>query len=393
MYFKIKTINTIHSTGLNSFSNNKYTISEDIDNPDAIILRSASLHNEEFPSSLKAIARAGTGVNNIPIDKCSDKGIVVFNTLGANANAVKELVLAGMVMSSRNLIQGSSWTQSLSKDVSNMDTLIEQNKKQFVGFELQNKTLGVIGLGAIGHSVANLGISLNMNVLGYDPFLSVHNAVKLSPQVAIAKTLEEIIAQSDFITIHVGYSEQTHHLINKKLLASCKKNATLLNFARKELVEEQAVINMLDKNILHKYICDFPSVNTLHNDNIIAFPHLGASTQESEANCSVLAAKAIQNFLEYGIIHGSVNYPNCSLPLHRETTTRLLVGNSNEANILAKITDILGKNNININNMINTHRGHNAYNIIDVNQEINEHIIKEISQMKEIYFVYQIKQK
>lgn len=387
MQFKIKTFNTIYQSSLGLFPHDMYSVSEHEKEPDAIICRSADLHNIPFPPSLKAIARAGSGVNNIPVDRCTDAGLVVFNTLGANANAVKELVLASMLVSARNLFRSLEWVQSLNKDTSELDGLVEKSKKNFSGVELQNKTLGVIGLGAIGHKIANLGISFNMEVLGFDPYLSLENALQLSRQVVIVKSIEELIAKSDFITIHVGYTLANHHLIDGKLLSQCKKSAVVLNFARKDVVDEIAILSKLENDTLAQYICDFPSDSTLHHPRVICFPHLGASTSESEERCSNLVVLAIRNFLEKGIIQGSVNYPSCQLEATNETKYRLLIGNTNVANIVGQITHVLGNNSINIEDMINTHKSNLAYNIIDVDKVINASIVKEITNIPEVKFL------
>lgn len=384
--FKIKTYNSIHQSGLDLLPSDTYSISSNEKNPDAIICRSASLHTIDFPPSLKAIARAGAGVNNIPIETCSNNGVVVFNTLGANANAVKELVLASMIISSRNLSKGLQWVNSLDALSPSLDTIVEAQKKEFSGFELQHKTLGVIGLGAIGHKVANLGISLNMKVLGTDPFLSLENALQLSQQVQILKTIEEVLAQSDFISFHVAYSKHTHHLLNHKLLSKANPKVTILNFARKDIVDENAVLDFLYHNKLAQYISDFPSAKTLAHPRVISFPHLGASTQESEENCSRIAAMELKKFLENGTIEGSVNFPHCQLAPTLNTKFRLLVGNNNVANIVAKITQILGKNNINIEDMLNTHKELLAYNIIDIDKKLDESIVQEILSINEVCF-------
>lgn len=389
--YHIKIYNTIHNSGLQLFPTENYSIGEDMDTPDAIICRSANLHEIKFPNSLKAIARAGTGVNNIPVDTCTEKGIVVFNTMGANANAVKELVFGGMVIGARNLGKAIHWINELDSSMPDLDAFTEKNKKLFSGFELKNKTLGVIGLGAIGHQVANLGAGLGMDIVGYDPFLSIDNALKLSRQITLVKNIDDIMSQSDFITIHVGYSDATHHLIRKDNLKFAKQSTIILNFARKLIVDEEAIIEQLDADKLGLYISDFPSEENINHPKILSFPHLGASTKESEENCATLAVTAIRKFLETGEIRGSVNFPDCALYATEGSMYRLLIGNKNVANIVGQITQFLGSNSINIQDMINTHKHEIAYNIIDVEQEINEEIIDKIKAIDGVYFIHQIK--
>ncbi|MBO8434920.1 MAG: phosphoglycerate dehydrogenase [Tyzzerella sp.] len=361
--YNIRTLNNIAEKGLNRFSKHEFQVSDTIENPDGILLRSFDMHQMEIPESVKAIARAGAGTNNIPIDECSKRGIVVFNTPGANANAVKELVIAGLLMSSRNLPKGIAWTKALKDEEGNIDKLTEAGKKQFVGPEIQGKTLGVIGLGAIGVLVANVAQKLGMNVIGYDPYLSIDAAWSLSSHVNKASSLDELVSQSDYMTIHVPLNDATRNTFNKELFSKVKKGATLLNYARGELVETEAVIEALENGTLSYYVTDFPMRELIERDNVITTPHLGASTPESEENCAVMASAELIDFLKYGIIRNSVNFPNCEIPYNGKT--RISITNKNVPNMIGSISSVFAKENINIDNMVNASKGMWAYNLID----------------------------
>ena len=311
--YNVLTLNSISEVGLNKLNPKKFVVGNDIVNPDGIILRSYDMHEMELPEALVAVARAGAGTNNIPIDKCSEKGIVVFNTPGANANAVKELVLTGIFLSSRKIVEGIEWAKSL-KDKDNVDKLVEKGKGQFTGPEIKGKKLGVIGLGAIGVLVANAAVNLGMEVYGYDPFLSVDAAWSLSSEVKRAGTKEELVSECDYITIHVPLNDSTRGMYNKELFDITKKGARLLNFARGGLVNTADLKEAIENGIITEYITDFPDADVIALDNVICIPHLGASTPESEENCAEMAAIELKQYIEYGNIKNSVNFPACSIP-------------------------------------------------------------------------------
>lgn len=370
--FHIQTFNQIAEKGLATFTKEKYEVGENIESPDGILLRSYSLHDEELSHRLQAIARAGAGVNNIPVERCTEKGIVVFNTPGANANAVKELILASLIMSSRNLIDGIVWTKGLEGE--GVPKLVEAGKKQYVGSEIAGKRLGIIGLGAVGALVANDALSLDMEVIGYDPYISVETAWRLSRQVQRAFSLEEIFATCDYITLHIPLLEQTRGIVNKEAFASMKEGVRLLNFSRGELVDETALEEALEEGIVRHYITDFPNERVLQMKNVIATPHLGASTVESEENCAVMAARQLKNFLETGNIRNSVNYPNVELPYAGKK--RITIAHQNVPNMVGQITACLAEHSINIADMINRSKGSFAYTMIDIDNGIDD-IIKE----------------
>lgn len=362
--FNIKKYNNIAQVGLDQFAREQYHVGDDIANPDAILLRSHNLHNDTIPASVKAIARAGAGVNNIPIPELSYRGVVVFNTPGANANAVKELVIAGILIASRNICQGWSFSRELDCDEATLSKAVEAGKKQFVGRELPGRTLAVIGLGAIGVQVANTAIALGMQVIGYDPAISIRRAWELSSQVKQAESLDEALANADFLTVHVPYNDQTHHLINEKTIHRLPKGAVLLNFARGGIVDEDAVFDAITAEHLAKYVCDFPSNGLKSNPKVVALPHLGASTHEAEQNCAVMAAKQLIDFLDNGNIKNSVNFPTIYLP--RNGDHRITVANANVPNMLGQISTIIAENKLNIVDMINKSRDELAYTIVDI---------------------------
>lgn len=378
--FKIKTLNKISATGLDIFDKSNYEISDQIEQPDGIMLRSFNLHDMEFPASLKAIARAGAGVNNIPIDKCSENGIVVFNTPGANANAVKELVLTALLLSSRKIVSGIEWVKTLNNE-QDIAKLVEKGKGEFVGPEIQGKKLGVVGLGAIGVLVANAANSLGMEVLGYDPYLSVDAAWSLSSDVKKASNLDSLITECDYITIHIPLLNDTKHMFNKALFKSMKKGVRLLNFSRGELINDDDLKEAIEASIISCYITDFPNEKLVNMKNTICIPHLGASTPESEENCAYMAANELKEFLETGNIKNSVNFPTCSLPLADKA--RISLTHKNIPNILGQITSILAEKGINIIDMINKSKGDYAYTILNIDF-VDESIINEIKKGKGI---------
>lgn len=361
--FKILTLNKISKVGLGQLSDN-YTVSDNEANPDGILLRSFKMHDMELPESLKALARCGAGVNNIPLDKCAEKGIVVFNTPGANANAVKELVLTGLLLSSRKIMASYAWAQSL-QGTEDIAKQVEKGKSNFAGPEIKGKTLGIVGLGAIGVLVANAAVALGMNVIGYDPYFSIKNALALDNAVKFTSNLDDIYAVADYITVHVPATPETKNMINAESLAKCKDGVRLLNFARNELVNVADVKTALESGKVSCYICDFPNEETVGVDGIITLPHLGASTPEAEDNCATMAAKEIMAYLEDGNIVNSVNYPNCSAP-RIAGKARVCVLHKNTPNMLAQITAFFGEKGINIEHMTNNAKGDYAYTILDV---------------------------
>ena len=377
--YNVLTLNSISEVGLSKLNPKKYIIGDDIKDPEGIILRSYDMHEMELPESLAAVARAGAGKNNIPIDKCSEKGIVVFNTPGANANAVKELVLTGIFLSSRKIVEGIEWAKEL-KGKDNVDKLVEKGKGQFTGPEIMGKKLGVIGLGAIGVLVANAAISLGMEVYGYDPFLSVDSAWSLSSKVKRAGTREELVAACDYITIHVPLNDSTRGMYNKDLFDITKPGARLLNFARGGLVDTAALKEALEKGTITEYITDFPDAEVINLDHVICIPHLGASTPESEENCAEMAAMELKQYLEYGNIKNSVNFPSCSIPYTGKA--RLAILHRNVKGMVGAVANAISDEGLNIDNMVNNNKGEYAYTLIDVDtfngkgQEIADRLSK-----------------
>lgn len=387
--FRIRTANKISPLGLELFPRDRYEVATDLPNPDAILVRSADLHQVEIPETVKAIARAGAGVNNIPLELCSERGIVVFNTPGGNANAVKELALASLLLASRKIINGIAWAKTLIDKKDEVPELVEKGKSHFEGPELKGKTLGVIGLGAIGVMVANDATALGMRVIGYDPFISVDAAWSLSRTVQKAETLEGLLRQADYITIHVPLTEDTKGLINAERIRLMKKGARIINLARGGLVNEADVLAALKDERLSCYVTDFPNAELLANERVICIPHLGASTPEAEDNCAVMAVHQLMDFLESGNIKNSVNFPHCRL--EQRSPYRLLVSNRNVPNMVGQITSILAGANINITDLINHHKDKYAYNIIDTEQEIPQEILDRISNVDGIIRVRSIK--
>ncbi len=373
--FNIKTLNKIAKVGLERFGDS-YRIADDVSAPDAIILRSASMHDMEMPESLLSIARAGAGVNNIPVAKCAEQGIVVFNTPGGNANAVKELAIASMLISSRKIVEGINWVKSLSGD--DVDKQVEKGKASFVGPEVEGKTLGVIGLGAIGVMVANAAANLGMEVLGYDPYISVDAAWGLSRMVKKANDLKTVFKNSDYITLHVPLNDGTRAMLNKEAFRQMKKGTRIINLSRGELVNDDEIKTALETGQVGVYVTDFPNQKLAAMKGVIAIPHLGASTPESEDNCAVMAARQTIDFLENGNIKNSVNFPACDMGI-RTAVHRITVAHKNIPNMLGQISTGLAGDGINITNMINKSRGDYAYTMIDVEDEITDPGIARIS--------------
>jgi D-3-phosphoglycerate dehydrogenase / 2-oxoglutarate reductase len=384
--FKIQTLNKIDPNGLSLFPLNKYEIASEIPNPDAIVLRSFKMHDMELPRSLKAIARAGAGVNNIPIEKCTEKGIVVFNTPGANANGVKELVIAGLLLASRDITDAVTWAKTLIGKGDEVPALVEKGKKNFAGQEIQGKTLAVIGLGAIGVLVANAAQALGMNVIGYDPYMKVKQALKLSNQVTWVEGIEAILGQADYVTLNIPLTDETKGYINKEKFDMMKEGVRLLNFARGGLVDLNDLKKAIDSGKVARYLTDFPGEESLKMKNVIAIPHLGASTRESETNCAIMAINQVKDFLEDGNIKNSVNFPEAFM--ERNGGSRILIGNKNIPNMVSQISNVLATEGLNIDNMLNKKYDGIAYNIIDVTEtKIEEAVITKLQTIEGVFMV------
>lgn len=387
--FKIQTLNSISEKGLDLLPKELYQVSNDLSDADGILVRSANMLEMDLGANLKAIARAGAGVNNIPIDKCSERGIVVFNTPGTNANGIKELVLTALSLSSRKIYQGINWTQSLNgKD--DVPKLVEKGKSQFEGPELKGKKIGVIGLGAIGVMVANDAIALGMEVAGYDPFISVNAAWSLSRSVTRETSLDQLLSTSDYISIHVPLDKNTKGMLNKDKFNIMKKGIRIINLARGGLVVSKDMLEAIESGIVACYVTDFPENDLLGNDSVITIPHLGASTPESEENCAAMAAKQMSDFLERGIIKNSVNFPESELP--KSGNTRLISAHINVPNMVGQITTVLAKYKINIADMLTHHRENMGYNIIDVEGQITDEVVNAIKQIEGVKMVRVINQ-
>ena len=379
--YRYHCLNPISQVGLETFTEEYVPVSEP-EKADAILVRSTNMKEMEFAKELKAIARAGAGVNNIHLEKCAEEGIVVFNTPGANANGVKELVLAGMLLASRDIIGGINWVQENEED-RNIAKDAEKAKKAFAGCELEGKKLGVIGLGAIGVLVANAATHLGMEVYGYDPYISVDSAWRLSRSIRHAKTVDEIYKDCDYITIHVPATDATKNMIDKDALGLMKKGVVVLNFARNVLVEEEAMVDALVSGHVKHYVTDFPTPQIAGVKGAIVIPHLGASTEESEDNCAVMAASQIKNYLENGNIKNSVNYPDCDMGL-RGNNTRILLLHHNVPNMIGQFTKILADDNMNIADLTNKSKGKYAYTMIDIDSAVSENVIKELGTVEEV---------
>ena len=394
MNFKVKTYNAIAETGLSLLKDSDFVISENLEAPDAMILRSYKLTNNDIESSIKAIARAGAGVNNVPIDYCSDQGIVVFNTPGANANAVKEIVLAGLLLSSRGIYSGANYINDIQGvDQGDLKGHIEQGKKSFKGRELKDGVLGVIGMGAIGSKVADMGVMLGMEVIGYDPAISVEAAWKLPNMVSRRDNLAEVFKESDYLTLHIPAIEETKNLVNKDLLQNAKEGLKLINFARDEIVNSQDVIDALTSGKLGGYVTDFADLDLIERaktmGDVIILPHIGASTRQAEENCSIMAAEQLKDFLENGNITNSVNFPELIEP--RKSKFRITLSNNNIAGMIGQITTILAENNLNILNMINKSKGEIAYNVIDTDSEPSNAVEEGLKKLEGVINVRVIK--
>lgn len=379
--YKYHCLNPISEAGLERLTD-EYVPVSDPKNADAVLVRSAVMHDMEFGAELKAVGRAGAGVNNIPLNVCADKGIVVFNTPGANANGVKELVIAGMLLASRDIIGGINWVQENEED-GNIAKDAEKAKKAFAGCELDGKKLGVIGLGAIGVLVANAATNLGMEVYGYDPYVSVDSAWKLSRNIRHAKTVDEIYKDCDYITIHVPAMESTKGMISKNAIDLMKENVVVLNFARDVLVETEAMVDALISGKVKRYVTDFPTPEIAGVKGAIVIPHLGASTAESEDNCAKMAVKEIRDYLENGNIRNSVNYPNCDMGVKGDNT-RVTILHRNVPNMLGQITKILADDNMNIEDMTNKSKGEYAYTMIEIASEVPEHVAEDLGNVKDV---------
>ncbi len=377
MTFRIRTLNAISNAGLSRLPKDEFEIGSDVTDPDALLLRSANLHGAEIPAGLLAVARAGAGTNNIPIAEYSARGIPVFNTPGANANAVKELVLAALFLAARNIIPAASFAHRLDGDPTSMDKAVEAGKKNFVGFELPGRTLGVIGLGAIGVEVANAATGLGMRVLGYDPGITVEHAWKLSSFVEHVTNLDQLLKRADIISLHVPLVDGTRGLIGADELARMRKSAVIVNFARGPIVDELAVVDALESGQLRAYICDFPSPALNKRDKVVTLPHLGASTNEAEENCARMAADQLRDFLTEGTIVNSVNFPDASLA-RSEETKRIAIANSNVPNMVGQISTLLAASGLNIADLLNKSRGELAYTIVDVDGDLPADLLDQI---------------
>ncbi len=372
--YKIKKLNKIAACGTDLFDKAKYEVSDDVQSPDAIIVRSASMHDMEFDDNLLAIARAGAGVNNIPVADCAEKGICVFNTPGANANAVKELAVLGLLISSRKVSEAIEWAKGLKGNGAEVGKMVEKGKSQFVGPEIMGKTLGLVGLGAIGGKLANVAVSLGMNVIGYDPFLSVSAALHLKPQVTVVKDVDEVYSKADYLSLHLPYNSETKGSINADVFAKMKDGARLLNFARGELVDTSAVIEALGSGKLAKYVTDFPNDEVIGVEGVVAIPHLGASTPESEDNCAVMASRELIDYIENGNIVNSVNFPN--VELNKTGDVMVCIMHKNVPEFITKITAIVSKDGANIENFVHKSKGEYAYSMIDITGNVDVEALK-----------------
>ena len=380
--YQIKTFNKISPVGLNRFNCADYNVGDSVEGEDGILVRSAKLLDYAFPANLKAISRAGVGVNNIPIDRCSEAGIAVFNTPGANANAVKELVLCALLMASRDVTGGINWVREQVDSGVDVTTVVEKGKSAFIGPELYKKTLGIIGLGAIGSLVANVALDLGMDVYGYDPFLSVDAALRLDRHVHVVKDINELYKRADYITIHIHYTDKTRHMINAEAIGQMKRGARFINLARGEIVEDEAMLSALDTGKVAAYVTDFPNNKLVRAHHVIAMPHLGASTPESEQNCAAMAVDQLKDYLENGNIKNSVNLPDATLS--RMGVCRLCVLHRNVPRMITRILDFISDKNINVEHMINKPRGEYAYTIVDLGTKIGLDTAEAIRKMPDV---------
>ncbi|HEB59292.1 MAG TPA: 3-phosphoglycerate dehydrogenase [Gammaproteobacteria bacterium] len=374
--YKILTLNNISIAGLEQLPRETYEIASEIQHPDAILLRSFNMHEMDIPPSLKAVGRAGAGVNNIPVDRMSALGIPVFNAPGANANAVKELVIAGMLLASRNICQAWDFARNLEGDDASISKAVEAGKKNFAGFELPGRTLGVIGLGAIGRAVANAAVDLGMNVVGFDPGITIEGAWQLSSAVEKAPTVDALLARVDYVSFHVPLVDETRNLINAERLKAMKDGVVILNFARNGIVDDEAVVAAIETGKVYAYVCDFPNNLIKNHERVIALPHLGASTREAEDNCAIMVAQEVRDYLENGNIRNSVNFPEVNMP--RGEGYRIAIVNSNVPNMLGQISTVTADAGQNIVDMLNKSRGELAYTLIDVDQPVKDDLISAL---------------
>ena len=389
MLYKILTLNNISIRGLERLPRDRYEVGSDIRHPDAVIVRSADMHEIEIPDTVKAVGRAGAGTNNIPVAKLSERGVPVFNAPGANANAVKELVIAALFVAARNICQAWAYVRGLQGDDHELETAVEQGKKKFVGYELPGRTLGVIGLGAIGVEVANAAHALGMKVLGFDPQITVQRAWQLSSGVEQALSLDDLFARSEMVTVHVPLNDATRHLVNAARLKLLKKGSVIVNFARAGIVDTDAIKQALDSKHLGAYVCDFPSNALKNHDRIIALPHLGASTNEAEENCAIMVADTLRDFLENGNIRNSVNFPETVMP-RSAGAARLAIANANVPNMVGQISTALATANLNIADLLNKSRADLAYTLIDVDGEIPASIETQLRAIPGVLAVRQV---
>lgn len=380
--YHIKTFNKISPVGLNKFDPECYAVGDDEQNEDGILVRSAKLHDYAFPENLLAIARAGVGVNNIPLDRCSETGIAVFNTPGANANAVKELALCAMLMGSRDIVGGIEWVRSQVAAGVDVTTVVEKGKSAFVGPEIYKKTLGVIGLGAIGSLVANAALSLGMDVYGYDPFLSVDAALRLDRHIHVVKDINELYKRADYITIHIHFTDKTKGMIDAKAIGAMKRGVRFINLARGEIVDDEAMLAALDTGKVAAYLTDFPNNRIVQAPHVIAMPHLGASTPESEQNCAAMAVEELRDYLENGNIRNSVNLPAVSM--ERSGVMRMCVIHKNIPAMLASITTLLSKDGVNVENLSNKSKGDYAYTMVDLGTRVDEGVIEDVRKLANV---------
>ena len=383
--FRILTINKISPLGLKRFPAENYSVNAEMSEPDAIMVRSQNMLEMEIPASVKAIARAGAGTNNVPVKKMSERGVPVFNAAGANANAVKELIVTGMLLASRNIVPALNFTTGLTGDDASLHKQVEAGKANYAGIELRGRTLGIVGLGAIGRLVADAAIGLGMQVVGYDPEITVDAAWSLPAQVRKAQSVEDLLKQSDFVTLHVPLLDATRGLINEKRVQAMKPGSVLLNFSRDAIVDEDAVIAGLASKQLRNYVCDFPSQKNRGNAAVISLPHLGASTQEAEDNCAVMVAEQLRDYLEHGNLYNTVNFPNASMP--RESSYRISIANANVPNMLGQISTALAAAGINIHNMLNKSRGEMAYTLVDTDSAIPAKLIEQLAAIPGVLMV------
>ena len=380
--YQVKTLNKISEKGLELFDTERYQVGDDVTGEDAVLVRSADLLDYEFPENLLAISRAGVGVNNIPVNRCSEAGIPVFNTPGANANAVKEMVLCAMLMGSRDVDGSIRWVRKQVEDGVDVTTVVEKGKSAFVGPELYKKTLGVIGLGAIGALVANAAHALGMDVYGYDPYLSVDTALRLDRHIHVVQDINELYRRADYITIHIHFTPQTRHMINSETIAHMKNGVRFINMARGEIVDDEAMLSALDTGKVAAYITDFPTNKLVRAPHVVAMPHLGASTPESEQNCAVMAVRELKDYLENGNIRNSVNFPQ--VMMERTGVMRMCIIHKNVPAMLANITTLLSKDGVNVENLSNKSKGDYAYTMVDLGNKVGEDVVADVKNLANV---------